>query len=828
MRLGMRAININLLVWSLGLYTVDGGIQFSSPHSTICLQGSGTQLHLSENIADWDGTLRIDDEALAGAAGVIQSDGGDKTITFNNGILVNGQAQAQFTGVFDPNDDGGFDQIELQGDHRYRAEAGRILKKIEAFGQNNILEGSPTFTLANANSGGTPGAGAIFIVPEDMYGNNPGSLLVDLQSRLNASIIMDDNTTLSLRDNLVFTNSAYVRSRNDGETANIFLNEMELSFGAGVSMLQPQVINWRRNGKISFCSKVTIGGDDDTPTIWRFRDTPAPGRARYHINGNGNTIELGCNTTIVVDPNTTLYLTDLKLRGLGRSDCDPGESPMIVLSDCTSQIVYQNVSIEFAGPYTFNNGVHTVCGPTTFHVCNYDVTFCQQALLVLEGETLWLDTGPFATDDPQAGEVVFCNNNDAYTACDIPLELLPCSYNGSDNFLFCDCGSIKVKCDCTDLDVGTVIDIAQKGVTIDFSNPATYVAANHTVVNNPVLTVVNQDNLYLAQNKKLNIATSTLLDGNGHAVEFSQDGGPFITVQPGQTLTFSNVELRNFSPADIAYNVDAYGNAGRVLFGPKTRIELRNPCDELRATVGGIPDTCITWTFMTDETRQGALIHGFQNTLDLTTECPVGIFVDNRATLTLHHVRLRNLGGAQVDSGTFGTKPYNVQMGDAASRIVVKDSELVLSGNYTYTQGRFDILRDATISGSYVFAQQSPVPTGMTIFDDSELVIDRNTTYSYDAIPNIGESLDDTRSKIVFTDQSAVLRLNGATLHSTHTGVRLANGTLLIADKSNLTNEAVNSNESAVFVIDATNPDPLDLQVLAGATLCVDGLLETQ
>lgn len=825
-----------LLLFAIVAKPVDARLKFSSKNSTIELVGAGTQLRLTEDITGWDGTLKIEDESLAGAAATINSDTGDKTITFDNGCVINGHAEALFTGVFDPNDDGGFDQIELKGNHRYRAEPGRILKKLEAVGQNNLLEGSPTFTVADHTSGGTPGAAGIFIVSGDEYGNDPGSLEIDVQSKLNTSIVMDPNTQLSLRDSLSFTNDAYVRVATDGDTANINLNEMEVAFGGGVSSIQPQVVNWRRNGKISFCSKVTLGGDDDVATQWRFRGSGGAARATYHINGHGNTLELGCNTTIVVDANTTLYLTDLKLKGLGRTGCDTNEEPTIMLTDCTSQVVYQNVTVEFAGPYTFDSGVHSICGPTTFFVCEHDVTFCDESLLVIDGETLWVDTGQFATDDPSAGQILFCNNHDAYLGCIVPSAILPAgsSHDGITNFLFSECGAIKVKCDCTDLDIGTVVDIEKKGTTINFNDATTFGPDNFTIVANATQTVVSEDNLYLAENRTMNIPNDTLIDGNGHAIEFAADGGPFITVQPGTTLTFSNVELRNFSPKDIQYNADAYGNVGRVLFGPKTVIDLRNPCDQLCATVGGVADSCITWTFVTDSTREGALIKGYGNTLDLNTDCPVGIYVDSAATLTLHNLRLRNLGGEQIDGSLLGTKPYNVQMADEDSRIVLKDTELVLGGNYSYTQGRFDVLRDATISGSYLFTQESPVAGGMTILEDSHLLIDRDTTYRYDAAPiadaygNVLETLDDTRSKIVMTDHSSVFHLNGATLHSTTTGVKLANGTFLVGDKSFLTNDATNLNESAVLVIDDTNTDALCMRVLAGATLCVDGLVETR
>jgi len=209
----------------------------------------------------------------------------------------------------------------------------------------------------------------------------------------------------------------------------------------------------------------------------------------------------------------------------------------------------------------------------------------------------------------------------------------------------------------------------------------------------------------------------------------------------------------------------------------------------------------------------------FNSDLELSSE----FTFQNTCTVDCHgcQLDLRPGGSLYVASGAdltlknahlVGMKDDNLLCLSGSSRVRLVNSSLLLSGNYTINQGIIDVYLENKITGTGQFSYQSA--QDLTIRSKSKLFIDRNITFSYD-------SSAAAKDKLVFEDSSSILHLNGCTVHSTHTGLELTGGRVIIEDKVAFQNEAVNRAEATVF------KEPLEVDVLSGGILdLTDGIFE--
>jgi len=139
------------------------------------------------------------------------------------------------------------------------------------------------------------------------------------------------------------------------------------------------------------------------------------------------------------------------------------------------------------------------------------------------------------------------------------------------------------------------------------------------------------------------------------------------------------------------------------------------------------------------------------------------------------------------------------------------DSMLQLSRDFTFSRGSMVFEHDVVISGTvkfnYTTAEQS------TISQDSTLYLTHGLTFSYDA-------LNGNKNLIVMEDETSSLYLDGATLYSTWTGLRLSGGKLLVDNKVTLSSEGRNTGEAMEL-----NSD-LDVHVLGSAVLDMYGMIK--
>lgn len=160
-----------------------------------------------------------------------------------------------------------------------------------------------------------------------------------------------------------------------------------------------------------------------------------------------------------------------------------------------------------------------------------------------------------------------------------------------------------------------------------------------------------------------------------------------------------------------------------------------------------------------------------------------GIFRLNGSTIIRGQHYTLNLGSSGQlvvgDSGTLllddvtidGLHAGSMYCADNAGTFSFDNVALILDGNYSFTQGKFDVVTSCNISGTHVFTYQSSVAS--TIQSDATLFFDTGMTFSYAPSAAAGDLL-------AMSDQSSILHLYETSLHSTSTGLQLTKGTLIV------------------------------------------------
>jgi hypothetical protein len=250
---------------------------------------------------------------------------------------------------------------------------------------------------------------------------------------------------------------------------------------------------------------------------------------------------------------------------------------------------------------------------------------------------------------------------------------------------------------------------------------------------------ISQD-IAAAPTKEIVVVNDVTFNGSSNAIVFSDSKNPLIVVQPGKMLTFTDVELKNFK-----FSYISLGEGSRILFDDKTRIEL-------------IDTEAINTTF----TFKGeTIIDGANNAL---------IFYDHGAIELHSSIKFQDI----ILYGVSGTQ---LSGWDDNSTMTFQRVELYLDDSFTLTKGHIEILDWLDLTGSATFIYNTNKQS--IIWEHGTFTV--YTTFHYD--PPIAN-----RDLIKFVDDRSILALNGGTLSSTTTGMRLMGGKLLIQNDSYMEN----------------------------------------
>jgi len=282
--------------------------------------------------------------------------------------------------------------------------------------------------------------------------------------------------------------------------------------------------------------------------------------------------------------------------------------------------------------------------------------------------------------------------------------------------------------------------------------------------------------LHLSSLHFMNITQSTTINGQGFGINLTGSFSNQIVIANGVRVCFTNLTIFNFS--EDAFSI---GNNAHIIFGEGTNIKL-DPPQQLSTTLTFSGNTWFS---------------GVGNALELL---PGGnLVVIPGGHLTLHDMPIIGLSGNNIRC-----------QGNSAS-ITFKNAQFALTSNYSFTSGKIRFEEDVIISGTNVF-EYRPTNINSGIASHSTLYLDTGVTFSY--------APDSTNHDLLgMTDKTSRLYLNGCTLETTTTGMRLTKGTLLI----NYINDMINDNASSIsegFCLgNGIADDDITIEVMAGGSL---------
>lgn len=162
-----------------------------------------------------------------------------------------------------------------------------------------------------------------------------------------------------------------------------------------------------------------------------------------------------------------------------------------------------------------------------------------------------------------------------------------------------------------------------------------------------------------------------------------------------------------------------------------------------------------TWTF-----SQNCILNGNGKTITLGNNG--NIFVEKGSVLRIKNAKIE------------GIKNSNIRCLDNHGSLILDDMHWHQSGDFVYELGILEYYNTINMDANeaYVFAYQSCHTS--TLHSNSKLKLDSGFTFSYDPIYVASKNL------FAFEDQSAVLAMRSATLHTTVTGMQLTKGMIEI------------------------------------------------
>ena len=296
----------------------------------------------------------------------------------------------------------------------------------------------------------------------------------------------------------------------------------------------------------------------------------------------------------------------------------------------------------------------------------------------------------------------------------------------------------------------------------------------------------------LSNNNKLSITNDVILNdvgSNRHIINFINGDENVLVISDNKTLTLKNTILRNFSPKSVQL-----GPGAQIKFDDGTIIEM---------TDNEILDGTFTMSFCGN-----TKLNCFGNELGLAS-ADHAIDVSASATLAIQNAKLVGLGGLS------SLAENNLKCSCHDSTLTLSNCDLTLSSHYSFTEGHLNLYQDTSISGTNVFAYQSPRP--LTIKSQAVLKVGLNCTFSYDS-GITGDAGSAGNNRLVMDDVTSKLFLDGCTLHVTKTGMQLTKGTLVVNGKSTVYSEATTVEEAVVFG-NNTEADDLSVTIFAGGIL---------
>jgi Tol biopolymer transport system component len=231
------------------------------------------------------------------------------------------------------------------------------------------------------------------------------------------------------------------------------------------------------------------------------------------------------------------------------------------------------------------------------------------------------------------------------------------------------------------------------------------------------------------------------------------------TYLPGKTILNSPISL----------NGATLTNGGDILFSSQTTISTSgylSPQGNAYVLGGNLiipQDVILTIT-------SSGIIDGQGNTLFIDNNAQ--IFVDSDITLTIRNTYLHYA----ISNPLFPP----IQLASHSSKLALENVTIDLSNDFRFSRGQFFVHNDVKMTGTAAFVYTSPIPSWIAA--GSHLMFDHNTTLSVAPATFTDAPIEDSYvdcNFIKMVDRTSRLSMNGSTLMTTHTGLRLTKGTVI-------------------------------------------------
>lgn len=293
--------------------------------------------------------------------------------------------------------------------------------------------------------------------------------------------------------------------------------------------------------------------------------------------------------------------------------------------------------------------------------------------------------------------------------------------------------------------------------------------------------------------RKMNVTDSSTIDGAGFYIQFARHPLTTIfTLGAGKYAKFTNILLKDFPAQNNRLEA-----ASQLIFGDGCNVEL-----------GENAVLTTTWYFDGQSVMNGngkVLRLGTGGSLVLRPGA--GVLFDN---ITIQGIK-NTLNG--------GVASTNIRCMDNTATLSLGTIVWTQDSAFTMSNGHFELLGIWDIMGSTTFCYAGTETCTITKF--GTMLVDNGMTFSYAPRNN-------NRDLIWMENESAILHLNGATLASTTTGLRLTRGTLIIDGICTTTNydpvtlaQATSDSQAIAFGRGGHAANELTVIFNAGGTLDV-------
>lgn len=282
------------------------------------------------------------------------------------------------------------------------------------------------------------------------------------------------------------------------------------------------------------------------------------------------------------------------------------------------------------------------------------------------------------------------------------------------------------------------------------------------------------EDLFLGPNRNLIIEPSensnyTFINGNGYAINLAEGFQNLIRIASGQTVEIGNAVIKNY---------DEFG----IYFGLGASLSFLNSSIEITDNR----------TFSKPLNLSGEVsINGYGYTAIFNSSSGINI---TTGQLSINNLTL------------YGVQGQNVRSLNDSCNLILQNCNLFLTGDYRFKKGGLQMI-DSKISGFHGFNYES----SLTCSISRTVTLDTGVTFSYSPITN--------NRNLIYMDGSSRLYLNGCTLSSSLTGMRLATGTLIVDGQNQIKNDGALSASQAIMFGTGNASGDLSVEILPGGVL---------